>query len=199
MWQQTEQDVLQKTAKQKIEYMKGALPVIYLFIIFCIYVLYEWSTEFLFVVKNMPVYWNLCVVMCVSESKRGKLTRKESSRFNKRKKGRVRCLSDSQQASALLCVLFQTVYFFAIWQPCLDNVNCRVQSVWWLTHFRVKLFILIEYWDSHFSTSKVSPSPSFNTQSEDGWAFLIRHYFFAEFYTTDLDINNKLVITCGVH
>lgn len=86
MWQQTVQDVLQKTVNQKIEYVTGALPVDYLFIIFCIYVLYEWSTEFLFVVKNMPVYWNLCVVMCVSESKRGRLTRKESWRFNKRKK-----------------------------------------------------------------------------------------------------------------
>lgn len=148
-------------------------PLSYIFIIFlCMFFMIEalilcLQSQIPIHSVYYPVYWNFCVFMCVSESKEGKFNK--GSELNQREKV-VRWVSLKLSAGRCIAVLFQTVYFFAILQPCLDNVNCRVLSVLWLTHFWLPQFTTIHFNRmpglQHFSeTSKMS-------QSEDSWALL---------------------------
>lgn len=149
MWQQTVEDVLQKAVKQKIEYVKDALSVMYLlFFYVCSLWLKHWfcvcSHKFQYTVCATPCT-GISVCSCVFlRAKRGSLTKEES--LTREKKWSNGCLSNSQQVGALLFYskLFISLLYYNLALTMSTAECCQCYDLRISGYHKLPLFISIE-------------------------------------------------------
>lgn len=139
MLQQTVQGVWQRAVRQKICMWRVPLQ---LFIIISLYVCSLCMKHWVSICsQNVCLCTGISVCSCVFLRGREGLTGKNVGGSTREKKR----VGVSQTLSRLVhCSVFSFKLFISLlyWQPCLDDVNCRVQSVWWLTHFRIKVITI---------------------------------------------------------